>query len=238
MTSFFKIPNIITLLNLICGSIAIYHILNNDIIIGTYFIIAAAVLDFLDGFAARLFNQASEIGKQLDSLADVISFGLAPGFIFFQLLSASGHEVGGEILNLNMLAFLLPAFGALRLAKFNIDESQSVHFKGLPTPAMAMYAIGMVYWYENDAAWQSVFFNTEILIIQIVVLSLLMISNLNLIALKFTKNKIKDNIDTILLLAVSILLFLLFNLSALPMIILTYIVISILSFNLKIFNKK
>ena len=152
-----QIPNLFTLLNLLFGCFAIVVILQNGIAIqntaegtqlidipekiwmASFFIALAAVVDFLDGFVARLFNAQSEMGKQLDSLADVVSFGVAPSMILYQFLrmSFAKEENGIEISFVLLVpAFFVAAAAAYRLAKFNIDTSQQYSFKGIPTPAV------------------------------------------------------------------------------------------------------
>jgi CDP-diacylglycerol---serine O-phosphatidyltransferase len=143
----FTLPNIITLLNLLCGCLAVVCAFNNDLIWAAYLVGIAAVLDFFDGFVARALKQFSPIGKELDSLADMVSFGLVPGIIMFHLLSKAielnlSHEMfyGTNRFNLfnyplAFAAFLIPLFSALRLAKFNVDTRQSDSFIGVPTPA-------------------------------------------------------------------------------------------------------
>lgn len=144
-----KIPNTITCLNLIAGSIATYYGFMGSYGWAFFFILVAAVFDFFDGFAARLLKAYSEMGKQLDSLADVISFGLAPGAIVFSVLLKSDlpHYLA-------FIAFLIPAFSALRLAKFNIDERQTSSFLGLPTPANAIFWGGIIYSYSDFFIFQ------------------------------------------------------------------------------------
>jgi len=136
------IPNILTILNLICGLISITQVLQYHLIWAALFIFIAAVFDYLDGTAARLLKAWSELGKQLDSLADLVSFGVAPGLIIFQLLSnrcSNGCNILERWNVIPFLALLIPVCSALRLAKFNIDLRQEVNFIGLPTPANAIF---------------------------------------------------------------------------------------------------
>ncbi|MCE1198785.1 MAG: CDP-diacylglycerol--serine O-phosphatidyltransferase [Marinilabiliales bacterium] len=147
------IPNFITSLNVLCGSIAVVLILWGMLTMAVLFIILAAVFDFFDGMTARLLKSYSPLGKELDSLADMVSFGLAPGLILFKLLERS-LQVGplpGSPLSLSQMAilgsaFLIPVFSALRLAKFNVDERQTTSFIGLPTPANALFisSLGLI----------------------------------------------------------------------------------------------
>ena len=131
-----NIANYITSLNLLCGCVAIYYLYQGEYMTAVYLILAAAVFDFADGFVARLLHVKSALGVQLDSLADVISFGLAPGVAMFQLLKMSLTVWDFDLPEFTpFIAFLIPLFSAWRLAKFNIDEGQTDHFLGLPTPA-------------------------------------------------------------------------------------------------------
>src|SRR5687767_11813370 len=167
------IPNLFTLINLFFGCIAIVYILQNGIIVvedeqathllgipekiwlGSLFIALAAAVDFLDGFVARLFNASSALGKQLDSLADVVSFGVAPGMIVYQFLrvSFSSTPDGVEVpIMMLMPAFLIPCAAAFRLGKFNLDDSQQYGFKGVPTPAVGLLiaSFPLIYWYSEN----------------------------------------------------------------------------------------
>jgi CDP-diacylglycerol--serine O-phosphatidyltransferase len=250
-----NIPNLFTLLNLIFGCIAIVFILQTgeSIIImentgatqvympekiywGALFIFGAAVIDFLDGFFARMLKASSEMGKQLDSLSDVVSFGVAPGLILYQLLRISyGQEPNG--LEVPMFA-LLPAFiftGAVawRLAKFNIANNQSCNFKGLPSPAagllIASFPLIIYYEYFNI---QSLFISKWFLYVVIFILSYLMVSNHNFLAIKFIGLSFKKNslkyVLIILSLAIIIACMLLNALwFAVPVIFLLYLIISI-----------
>ena len=142
------LPNFITLLNLSMGLMAIYLVLEGGekgLAISGYFIFMAAVFDFFDGFSARLLNAKSEIGLQLDSLADMVSFGAAPGFILFKLIMLNNGDTNNSVLadTLVASAILIPWGAALRLAKFNIDETQQTGFKGMPTPAFAFFVASL-----------------------------------------------------------------------------------------------
>src|SRR5664279_5423425 len=146
------IPNFITSLNLVSGFIAIIFAANGNLVTSSWFILAAMIFDFLDGFSARLLHAYSDIGKELDSLADVVSFGVAPALIIYQLLNSSLSLFAPAIVNSHdvkavlILIFpvIMPICGALRLAKFNIDTTQTKSFKGLPIPANALAVISVV----------------------------------------------------------------------------------------------
>ncbi|MBU9936261.1 MAG: CDP-alcohol phosphatidyltransferase family protein [Ferruginibacter sp.] len=245
-----QIPNLFTLLNLVFGCLAIVAILQNGIVIqyaedgsqlidipekiwmASLFIGLAAVVDFLDGFVARLFKATSEMGKQLDSLADVVSFCVAPSLILYQFLRMSmAREEDG--LNASVIwlvpAFILAAAGAWRLAKFNIDDSQSYGFKGVPTPAVGLViaSLPLIYWNDHTQQVVDILFNKWILYVVIIVLSWLMVSNLPIMAMKFKDYGIKTNIPKIILLVVAILSAFIFHWLAVPVVFIVYIILSL-----------
>jgi CDP-diacylglycerol--serine O-phosphatidyltransferase len=232
------IPNIITSLNLISGLIAITLIFDKNFLMAGVLIVIAAVFDFLDGMAARLLDARSEFGKQLDSLADVVSFGVAPGLLIFQMISI--HCAGScNILEKSGIApyfaLLIPLCAALRLAKFNIDIRQEEHFIGLPTPANALFfaSVPLVIFLQPDLFsiipldFMSVFFsNTRVLAMLAVFFSYLMISDFQLFSMKFKTMAWKGNEVRYIFIILSVLLVILFSLSAVPLIILSYLILS------------
>ena len=176
-----QVPNVITGMNLFAGSVSIVYAFNNQLEMAFYLILLAAVFDFFDGFVARLLNAQSEFGKELDSLADVISFGLAPAVIMFQFFQSNMEVFGFEAYPfLPYISFIIPVFSAFRLAKFNLDTRQSESFLGLPTPANALF-IGSYVFLPN-------FFNIAhhplFLTVLIIVMSLLLVSELPMFSLK------------------------------------------------------
>ncbi len=202
--------------------------------IASYFIFAAAVVDFLDGFVARLMNASSEMGKQLDSLSDVVSFGVAPSVILYQLLRISfiKEEDGLD----TSIAWLMPAFivacaGAYRLARFNIDNSQSYGFKGVPIPAAGLFiaSFPLILHYGNSfidvSEWLT---NKWVLYAVIILISWLMVSKLPLMALKFKDYSIKNNLPKIILLAVAVVAAVIFQWLAVPVVFIVYIILSLL----------
>lgn len=248
-----NIPNFFTLLNLVFGSIAIIFILqpgesivnfNGDewkvylperIQWGAFFIFMAAVVDFLDGFVARLMKADSAMGKQLDSLADVVSFGVAPGMIMYQMLrlSFAGEPDGLETPFYNLLpAILLPAAAAWRLARFNIDPGQAYGFKGVPAPAagLVIAAIPLITLY-NQFGVQELLLNSWVLYAIIGIVSYLMVSTLPLMGLKFINYNVKDNWPKFLLVAVALVSALLFQWMAVPIVFVLYILLSLLTQN-------
>lgn len=237
------IPNFITLLNLLSGCIAIVFIFKNQLPIASYLIGLAAVFDFLDGFFARLLKAQSPIGKDLDSLADVISFGLVPGLILFKLLEySSGISVNsGIIAGVPYIAFLIPMFSALRLAKFNNDERQTDVFIGLPTPANALLIASFPQILIQQSTLvgleitgiQSFFLSTAFLMAITILLSYLLVAEIHLLSLKFKNFTWKYNKIRYIFLGISCLLLLLFYYLAIPIIIILYILLSFLHTNQK-----
>lgn len=246
-----QIPNLFTLLNLIFGCLAIVVTMQNGIIIrytpegsqlidipekiwmASMFIGIAAVVDFLDGFVARLFKASSDMGKQLDSLADVVSFGVAPSMIIYQFLrlSIASEEDG---LNVSVIwlvpAFLIAAAGAWRLARFNIDNSQSYGFKGVPIPAVGIVvaSLPLIYWYNHTELIVDILLNKWFLYGLIILLSWLMVSTLPLMALKFKDFTIKDNLPKFILLVIAIIAAFIFHWFAVPILFIVYIILSLL----------
>src|SRR5664279_5109618 len=203
------IPNLFTLLNLFFGCIAVICILQNGITIiysaeGTQyadiperiwlaplFIGLAAVTDFLDGFLARLLKQNSPLGRELDSLAAVVSFGVAPGLIIYQFLRLSfmGQENGADVSMIWLLpALILPCAAAYRLAVFNLDTTQSNSFKGVPVPAVGLMiaSFPLIYWTRNSNLVLTILLNKWYLYLIIIVLSALMISRVPILSMKIS----------------------------------------------------
>ncbi len=242
-----QIPNIFTLLNLICGCIAITFILQNGITIGadgqyitlpekmwmaSLFIGIAAIVDFLDGFVARLFNASSEMGKQLDSLADVVSFGVAPSIIVYQFLRMSFvSDVNGLNTPLIYLfpAFIIAAAGAYRLARFNLDTTQSYGFKGVPIPAagLLLASLPLIYWNTENEIISNLLLNKWFLYALIILVSSLMVSKLPLMALKFKNVTIKDNLPKYLIVLFTIVAAIFLKWLAVPVVFLAYIILSL-----------
>jgi CDP-diacylglycerol---serine O-phosphatidyltransferase len=211
------IPNTLTCANLVCGCLGIISLFTNKIE-PAYFIWAACVFDFFDGFAARLFKVSSPIGKELDSLADMVSFGVLPALAMYSWIGTSTASY------LPFVAIGIAVFSALRLAKFNIDENQSDSFIGVPTPANALFISALPFLPETLHAW--VFLPASLVAITIV-FSFLLVAPLKLLALKFKHFGWQSNQLRFTFLAISVLLLLLFRAGAIPFIILFYIGISL-----------
>jgi len=244
-----QIPNLFTLLNLVFGFMAIICILqtgemfvtqNDDswlpqlperIWLGSLFIGLAAIVDFLDGFIARLFKASSEMGRQLDSLADVVSFGVAPGLILYQLLRLSYMQESDGIdtaLVLLLPAVLFPCAGAWRLARFNITDSEANGFTGVPIPAagLVVASLPLILFYDQFNA-SVLLLNKWFLYMVIILLSLLMVSRWRFMSMKFTSNTIRGNLPKIILAAAAVISALLLQWLAVPLVFVLYILISI-----------
>lgn len=217
------IPNAITSGNLFCGCLAIMAALNGNIQQAAWFMGAAAVLDFFDGFAARLFKVSGELGKQLDSLADVVSFGVAPAFIFF-VMAESVFEQGSW---LPYISFLIAIFSAIRLAKFNLDTRQTDSFIGMPTPANAMFIGGLTFManqnFIGDILQSTIFF-----IVFPLLSAYLMLAELPLIALKFKQFKWAGNEFRFILIFSCVVCLLIFKFAGVSICMVLYILLSVL----------
>lgn len=233
------IPNFITSLNLAAGFFAIIFAAKGDMVTASWLILAAMIFDFLDGFSARLLKAYSAIGRELDSLADVVSFGVAPGFIIYQLLNDSLSLYGPMIADSNSVkvtlilstTVLMPVCAALRLAIFNIDVTQATTFKGLPTPANALAVISVVIagHYSHSAIFNSFTGSPILLIVFTVILSLMMVSRIPLLSLKVSNLKVKGNEGRLILAGLVVVSFAIFGINAAPLIIPLYIIASLLS---------
>lgn len=228
----FTIPNLITLGNLTCGIIGIWCVFSFKIEVAAVFIIAAAVLDFFDGFFARLLKSYSDIGKELDSLADMVSFGVLPSFILYYLLSEQLQSTCSTCITPNpwILLSILPAlFSALRLAKFNVDTRQSDGFIGLNTPSNAVVVASFVLIGTFQSSMAPIFLNAPFLITYCIVVSILMVSEIPMASLKFKNFTWKDNKERFMLVMISIVLALLLKFASIPAIIALYVISSIIT---------
>jgi CDP-diacylglycerol---serine O-phosphatidyltransferase len=247
-----NIPNLFTLLNLFFGCLAVILILQNGITVlpnsdgsqyigmpektelASLFIGLAALVDFLDGLVARLFKATSPMGKELDSLADVVSFGVAPGMILYQLLRMSfASQADGLDVSVAWLlpAMLIPCAAAYRLARFNIDDSQQYGFKGVPTPAAGLLiaSLPLISWYPNNSMVEGALANKWVLYALIVLVAYLMISNLPLMALKFKDYSLKGNLPKLVLVLMAVVAVIFLRWLAVPVIFILYIIVSLLA---------
>jgi len=217
---------------------AIVAISGGELIQASWWIILAAFLDLLDGLFARLLGVSSEIGKHLDSLADVVSFGVAPGFVLYTLISialANTYQGESSYQFVAYVAFLIPAFGALRLAKFNVDDNQKYDFKGLPTPVTALFVLSVPILLNCELVvipWLNAFFNDPRALTGVAIsLSALMVSPLHLFSLKFRSIQWKHNRGRIILIVSALVLFFSLRFASVPFIIMLYIILSQLKLN-------
>jgi CDP-diacylglycerol--serine O-phosphatidyltransferase len=234
------IPNFITCLNVFSGSLAVFFAVKGDLTISVIFIFAAALFDFLDGLAARLLKAYSPLGKELDSLADMISFGLAPGMLMMvmQEYALFGINVRAETLSgLSVweiscitASLLIPVFSALRLAKFNIDTRQTNSFIGLPTPANALFisALALITMHGSYESLDAMILQPAFLLIITIATSLLLVSELPMFSLKFRNLKWRDNRVPFIFLTLSAALIISFRYYGMAASILSFILISVL----------
>ena len=234
-----QIPNTLTSMNLLAGVISIILVMEGNLIGASLFIFLAAVFDYLDGTAARLLDARSELGKQLDSLADVTSFGVAPGILIFHMISIKCTGSCNILERMHIapyFALLIPLCAAIRLAKFNIDLRQEELFYGLPTPANAIFfaSIPLVVLLQPHFFTLirfdflvEFFSNTRILAMLAVFFSYLMVSEFQLFSMKFKTLEWKGNEVRFIFLMAALVLILLFSISSIPLIILTYLLLSL-----------
>ena len=216
-----QLPNFITLLNLLSGVLGILWVLEGQPLYGAYFVILSATFDFFDGFAARLLKVQSDMGKELDSLADVVSFGVLPGILLYSLTKS--HT---EASFLPYCTLIIPMLSAYRLAKFNLDTRQSDRFIGLPTPANALLLTTIPY---LAARWPelSPWLSSPIALVVIAWLtSLLLVAELPLIALKFKNSSFTDNSYRYALLVIGAVCLVWLQLAGIPLVILAYLLLS------------
>lgn len=224
------IPNAITCLNLLSGCLGIVFAFQGELVIAGYAILIAAIFDFLDGMLSRLLKAYSEIGKELDSLADMVSFGVLPSVIIYQLFLQS-PQLGSLSTWLNFSAFLIAIFSALRLAKFNIDVRQTENFIGLPTPANALLIASFPMIIDQGNFFLSSYIlNPFFLFVFSLGMGILLVTEIPLISLKFKSIRLSDNLLRYILLFSSLILLLIFKFAAVPIIIFLYFLISLIQF--------
>ena len=219
---YFTIPNLLTLSNLFCGALAVVSALEGDLVRVFWLVMLSAVCDFLDGFAARLLNQYSALGVQLDSLADMVSFGLVPSMVSFSILRTL--EFGGECGAWCYVAFIVVLFSALRLARFNIDESQHEEFLGLPTPACSIFFVATGWMFDKgllpniDAVWYAV---------SAVVMATLLIVPVRMFSFKFKSFGWRGNELRFMFVILAVVAFAIWQVKVVPTVIVAYILISL-----------
>ena len=231
------IPNLLTLGNLFCGTVACIFAVQANFTLAGLFVAIGVFFDFFDGFVARILNVSGEFGKQLDSLADMVTSGVVPGIIMFNLLS-NKQIVPFNFKDELVLHSLVPFLGLIltlgacyRLAKFNIDKRQSDSFIGMPTPAMTLFVISLplIKEYSNFEIAENLIDNNYFLCIITLLLTYLMNAELRLFSLKFKEYSIKNNLIKYLFIVVSLLMILFLKYISIPLIIVIYVVLSIIS---------
>ncbi|MEP5340327.1 MAG: CDP-alcohol phosphatidyltransferase family protein [Algibacter sp.] len=238
------IPNTLTLANLFCGCVAVIFVVNNNFVSASLFVFLGIFFDFFDGFFARKFNVQGELGLQLDSLADMVTSGLVPGLVMFKLLGLTDSSWGNSHDNkmiesifqitdsgfLPLLGLSITLASAYRLAKFNIDTEQQSFFKGLPTPAntLLIVSLPLIMEFQNNDFINAIILNKWFLIILTGVSCYILNANIKLFALKFKNYSFKDNVVRYVFILLCIVLLIVLQFAAIPVIILLYIIMSVL----------
>ena len=225
-----NLANAFTLGNLFSGSIGVIHLIKGNYEVTAVCIIISLILDFLDGFVARAMKTDSNLGAQLDSLADMVTFGLLPGITMYKTLEPFGYQLFNITLpfEISYFGLFIALFSCLRLAIFNLDDEQKYYFKGLNTPSNTILIFGLYFAYQEKAAFEFLLSNQVYLILLVVLSSWLLISPIKMIAFKFKSMKLQDNYPKLALLIGAIVLLILFKIVAIPLIIIYYILISII----------
>lgn len=239
------IPNIITLLNVFCGSVAAIFAANSNFVMAAIFVFSGIFFDFFDGLIARKLNVQSELGIQLDSLADMITSGLVPGIIMFKLMSLSINDsdmfinewstnmiwIGFKSSPLVFLAILIPMASAYRLGRFNLDEDQQTYFIGLPTPAntLLIVSLPLILEFQNNDIMNAIILNKWFLIVLTLLSAYLLNSNIKLFALKFKNWSFKDNSIRYVFLLLSVVTLIVLKFAAIPLIVIIYLLMSLLN---------
>ncbi|WP_299888654.1 CDP-alcohol phosphatidyltransferase family protein [uncultured Lacinutrix sp.] len=238
------IPNFVTLLNLLSGSIAVLFAVQNHFVTAALFVFLGIFFDFFDGLLARKLNVQSALGVQLDSLADMVTSGLVPGIIMYKLIAIavdapameasndwSLHWSGFSMALAPIIGLFITLASAYRLAKFNIDEDQQTYFKGLPTPAntLLIMSLPLIMEFQNNDLFNEIILNKWFLIILTIVSCYLLNANIKLFALKFKDYSFKNNAVRYIFIILSIVLLIVLHFAAIPLIILLYIIFSLLN---------
>jgi CDP-diacylglycerol--serine O-phosphatidyltransferase len=228
-----QVPNTITLLNLFCGCIAMVFALNKEFEMAFYFVSLGIFLDFFDGFFARLFQVSSSLGLQLDSLADMVTSGVVPGIVMYQLMgSSSGYPKLGWIVEpFPFVGFLITLGSCYRLANFNIDTRQTDSFIGLPTPANALFILSLPLVLRNlDSFFVLELLTNPFVLVGITLLSVYMLNaEIPLFSLKIKQMSLKKNALQILFLLSSVVLIASFQYAGIPLVIVFYVLLSLIN---------
>jgi CDP-diacylglycerol--serine O-phosphatidyltransferase len=233
------IPNSITLLNLLCGCIAMVFVTNSDFEMAFYFVCLGIFLDFFDGFFARLLKVSGPLGLELDSLADMVTSGVVPGYVMFFMLSNSQHEISTHFM-LPFLGFIITMGSCYRLAVFNIDTRQTNSFIGLPTPANALFILSLplVLKYSDSLIVLEILTNQWVLLVITLFSAYILNAEIPLFSLKIKKFNFKDNALQIGFLFLSFLLLFFFQYAGIPFVIIGYVLLSIVSNKFLLDGKK
>lgn len=231
------IPNLITLLNLFCGCIALVFISEVNYEMAFYFVCLGIFLDFFDGFFARLFKVSSPLGLQLDSLADMVTSGLVPGYAMFSLMMSSQHDLTENVL-FSYLGFIITLGSCYRLANFNIDTRQTDSFIGLPTPANALFILSLplVLQFSNSLLILEILTSQWVLLVVTLCSAYVLNAEIPLFSLKIKKFNIKDNALQIGFLLLSFLLIVFYEFLGVSLVIISYVLLSL--FNNMFLKKK
>lgn len=232
MITFIKnnLANAFTLGNLFSGSVGTIQLLAGNYEITALCILISAVLDFFDGFIARALKSNSELGVQLDSLADMVTFGLLPGLTMYTMLSPFGNDLAGVLFpfEIKYLGLFITLFSCLRLAIFNIDTEQSYSFRGLNTPSNTFLIFGLYFAYQKTGAFAFLTENVGLLLLLTVLSSWLLVSPIRMIAMKFKSKQLKDNYPKIALVTGIIPIIVIFGWAGIPLAIVYYMLVSML----------
>lgn len=233
------IPNSITLLNLLCGCIAMVFVTNSDFEMAFYFVCLGIFLDFFDGFFARLLKVSGPLGLELDSLADMVTSGFVPGYVMFFMLSNSQHEISSHIM-MPYIGFIITMGSCYRLAVFNIDTRQTNSFIGLPTPANALFILSLplVIKYSDSIFVLEILTNQWVLVVITLFSAYILNAEIPLFSLKIKKFNLKDNALQIVFLLLSFLLLFFFQFAGIPLVIIGYVLLSIVSNKFLLDEKK
>ena len=240
-----QIPNYITLANLFAGTVAAIFAVEGDFKTAAIFVLIGIIFDFFDGFIARLLNVSGELGKQLDSLADMVTSGVVPGIIMLKLIQSNlvvenSLEIKTyQILDVPLIGLILTLAACYRLASFNLDTRQTDSFIGLPTPAMCLFVISLplIRMHSEVEFVNDLISNNYFLIALTGVLSFLMNADLHLFSLKFKEYSLKNNYIKYIFIIASMLLIFTLNFLAIPLIILLYIFLSVFKKTILLNNK-
>ncbi|MEO6176140.1 MAG: CDP-alcohol phosphatidyltransferase family protein [Flavobacterium circumlabens] len=224
------IPNLITLINLFCGCIAVVYVSEANYLMAFYMVCLGIFFDFFDGFFARLFKVSSPLGLQLDSLADMVTSGVVPGYVMFSLFSNSGHELGTNAF-IPFLGFIVTLGSCYRLANFNIDTRQTDSFIGLPTPANALFILSLplVIEFSDSLMVLEILTNQWVLLLITLVSAYILNAEIPLFSLKIKKFNFKDNALQMSFLLISLILLVWLHYIAVPVIIAFYVLLSVVN---------